>query len=83
MGLSVLMFLVTFVYPFSFCSANFSAAGEETAQVALHNPGIITTAVGISLFIIAVIYFVVLNKLRRFANSFSNIWFDKGASHDK
>ena len=65
MGLSVLMFLVTFVYPFSYCFANFSQIEEETASVVLHNPGTISVAIVFSLCLLSVIYFLSAGRLRR------------------
>lgn len=65
MGISVLMFLVTFVYPFSYCFANFSQLEEEAASITLHNPGTISAALVLASCIILAIYFLSAGRLRR------------------
>lgn len=65
MGISVLMFLVTFVYPFSYCFANFSQLEEEAASITLHNPGTISAALVLASCILLVIYLLSVGRLRR------------------
>lgn len=65
MGISVLMFLLAFVYPFSYCFANFSQLEEEAASITLHNPGTISAALVFALCILLVIYFMSVSRLRR------------------
>lgn len=65
MSISVFMFLVMFVYPFSYCFANFSQLEEEAASITLHNPGTISAALVLASCIILAIYFLSAGRLRR------------------